>query len=134
MMKPENSSINLLIIEKDDDTRSGIDRFFRMSGYQVTSVANEQDALKTAAEKGKQDLILYNTYLTPPQSFMAAYSLHCQPQLLRIPMIITSVHDHDLDSLDNPDIDDFTVGYITEVSRLDELEHLVECLQEFKNQ
>lgn len=123
---------NLLLIEKDAETRSGIERFFKMSGYRVTSVAGEKEALQLISEDGKQDLILFNTYCPPPESFALAYKLHQLPQFVQIPMVITSVHEHAFDALGDPGIDDFSVAYITEVSRLDELEHLMNCVQSFK--
>lgn len=130
-MTAENSLINLLLIEKDDETRSGIERFFKMSGYRVTCATDEREAIRVAGEESKPDLILFNTYLSPPKSFALAYDLHRQPPVKNIPMVIISVHDHTSDQLDDPDIDAFTVGYITEVARLDELESLVKCLQDF---
>lgn len=103
-----------------------------MSGHRITSVATPAEAISAFIDNPEQDLILFNTYAAPPESFEIAYRLHCQPQIIKIPMLITSVHDHEFENLGDPNIDAFTVGYITEISRLDELENLMNCLRGFK--
>lgn len=122
---------SLLVIERDAETRSGIARFFELSGYLVTAVAGEKEAVQ-AAQEDRQDLIVFNTYSAPPESFALAYRLHQQSSLAKIPIVITSVHDRSFSQLGDPESDDFTIAYITEVSRLDELEHLIKCVQSFK--
>lgn len=128
----EHNPANILLIERDAETRSGIERFFKMSGYSVTAVAGEMDAVQ-AARADRQDLIVYNTYTAPPESFALAYQLHQRSELSKIPMVITSVHDRAFSQVSDPESDNFAVAYITEVSRLDELEHLIKCIQSFKN-
>jgi response regulator RpfG family c-di-GMP phosphodiesterase len=130
-MEAQDKPVNLLLIEKDEETRTGIERFFKMSGYTVTAVAGEKNAVQAVSDN-HQDLIVFNTYSAPPESFALAYALHQNPALNKIPMIITSVHDHEFESLGNPDADDFTVAYITEVSHLDHLERLIKCIEGFR--
>lgn len=126
----EEQQVNLLLIERDAETRSGIERFFKLCGYRVTVVADEKDAVRAATEKSP-DLIVYNTYAPPPESFTLAHGLHQHSSLSKIPMVITSVHEHAFSQINDPDSDNFAVAYIAQVSQLDELEQLIKCVQSF---
>jgi len=124
---------HLLVVENNEETRTTVKCLFEMSGYRVTAVADEQGAAEACIVKGGHDLVLLNTNLPPPASFAAAYKTHRRPELRSIPMIFTSVDEHSIASMNNPEADDFTVAYITEVSCFDELEKLSECLLGFRS-
>ena len=123
---------NLLVIENDKETRRVFKRFFEMSGYRVTAVADEQEAATACSQSDSHNLVLLNTNLPPPESFVAAYKMRRLPELHAMPMIFISVHEHSIASMSNPDVDDFTVGYITEISSIEELERLSKCLLKFR--
>lgn len=118
---------NLLVIETDDATRSGMKRLFEMNGYCVNAVANVKEAEYAASEE-TFDLILFDTNLPPPASFSAAYKVQQQLNLRKTPLIAISVHEHFDLSLKNPDVDSFAVSYLTNVNCFEELEKLTECL------
>jgi len=126
------SDTNLLVIENDGATRSGVKRLFEMSGYRVTAVADEREAAEINVAQHLPDLILFNTNLPPPASLISAYKIYQRPEFDKTPMLVISVHNHSIDFINKPEADDFTVAYLAEVSRFDELEHLVDCLRSFK--
>jgi len=131
MVKTDRIEAALLVIEKDSATRRGMKRLLEMNGYQVRAVADEQEAV-LAARRKKYDLILFDTDLPPPESFNAAYQIYQNAELDDIPIIAISVHKHFNVSLDSPAIDKFTVAYLSNFYRFDELEKLADCLLKMK--
>lgn len=128
----KSPNINLLLIEGDFETRREIKRFFEMSGYYVTAAAGENEAAEMVIKQTQPDLILFNANLPPPASFVSGYQIHDRPEFINIPMVIISVHDHSMHVIDTPEVDDFAIAYITQISRFDELENLVNCFRGFK--
>lgn len=122
---------NLLIIEPDEATRSGMKRLLEMNGYSVSAAANEKEAEIAALQK-TFDLILYDTNLPPPDSFSAAYKVHQNPKLRHISLIAISVHNHFGKLLENPDVDQFSVAYFSNISNFEELEFLTANLLNIK--
>lgn len=122
----ENNSI-LLVIERDTATRSGMKRLLEMNGYKVTAVADQREAAEAAARK-KHDLILFDSNLPPSKSFSAAQILLQNAELRDSPLLVISVREKFNVPLDHPDADNFTVSYVTNLSRFDELEKLIDCL------
>lgn len=131
MVKTERIEATLLVIEKDSPTRHGMKRLLEMDGYRVCAVADEQEAV-LAARRTHYDLILFDTDLPPPESFNAAYQIHQNPELCDIPIIAISVHNHFRVSPDSSATDKFTVAYLANVYRFDELEKLADCLLKMK--
>jgi len=117
----------LLVIEPDAATRSGMKRLLESNGYQVTAVADERKAVAVAQQKD-YDLILFDSNLPPPASFVAAHEIHRRTELKDTPLLLISVHEEFDVPLDNPNADKFTVAYIAGLSRFDELEKLIDCL------
>ena len=97
-------------------------------GYRASVAVNEKSAAAICAAQQKFDLILFDSGLAPPESFIAAHKLSQHPALTDIPMMVVSVHSNFSLPLDNPDIDNFTVAYLSNISRFDELEKLIACL------
>lgn len=126
----ETDSI-LLVIERDTATRLGLKRLLEMNGYKVTAVADEREAA-AVAERKKYDLILFDSNLPPPESFSAAQQLRQNAKLRDSPILIISVHEKFNVPLDDPEADKFTVAYVTNLSRFDELEKLINCLTSAK--
>ena len=129
----ENKNTNsiLLVIEPDAATRSGMKRLLEMNGYAVTAVADDAEA--TIAAHGKNyDLILFDSNLPPPESFAAAHRIRQRAALKNTPLLVISVHETFGAPLDNPDVDNFTVAYLADLSRFSELENLVDCLMRAK--
>lgn len=122
---------NLLVIEPDKATRSGMKRLLKMDGYSVNAVANENEA-EIAARREIFDLILFDTNLPPPDSFSAAYKVHQSPKLRHIPLIAISVHKNFDVPLENPKVDRFSVAYFSDVSDFEELEELTASLLRLK--
>lgn len=108
---------SILVVESDAETRSGMKRLLEMSGYRVTAAADEQEAMQLALHE-HPDLILLDANLPPPASLSAAHRIHQHSELRDVPVAVISVHEHTED-------DSFTVGYITDLSRFDELENLI---------
>ena len=131
MVITDKIEATLLVIEKDSATRRGMKRLLEMDGYRVRAVANEQEAV-LAARRKSYDLILFDTDLPPPESFNAAYQIHQNSELQDIPIIAISVHKHFGVSPDSPAVDKFTVAYLANVYRFDELEKLADCLLKMK--
>ena len=124
--KTQTNSV-LLVIEPDAATRSGMKRLLEMNGYAVTAVAD--DAQATAAARRKNyDLILFDSYLPPPESLAAAHQIHQREELKNTPLLVISVHEKFSVPLNNTDADNFTVAYLADFSRFNELEKLVDCL------
>lgn len=117
----------ILVIESDKATRSGMQSLLEKYGYRV-SVAVHEKAAAISASQQKFDLILFDSGLAPPESLVAAYKLTQQPELNNVPMMVMSVHSNFSVPLDSPDIDNFTVAYLSNISRFDELEKLIRCL------
>lgn len=128
--KKDASSI-LLVIEPDAATRSGMKRLLEMNGYKVVAVADDTEAT-VAARRQNCDLILFDSNLPPPESLAAAHKIHQQAELKNTPLLVISVHEKFNVPLDNPDADNFTVAYLADLSRFDELEKLVCCLRKPK--
>ncbi len=120
----QTASSALLVIEPDAATRSGMKRLLEMNGYAVTAVADSAEATSVARRKN-YDLILFDSYLPPPESLAAAHRIHERAELKDTPLLVISVHENFDASLDNPDADNFTVAFLTNLSRFDELEKLV---------
>ncbi|MEJ7849510.1 MAG: response regulator [Pyrinomonadaceae bacterium] len=117
----------LLVIEPDAATRLGMKRLLEMKGYEVTAVANEREAALIAA-KENYDLILFDSYLPPPASFSAAHKLYQHTELENTPILVISVHG-DLDiPLSDPDVDRFTIAFITNLEDFEGLERLTASL------
>ncbi len=125
----ENIEANsiLLVIEPDAATRSGMKRLLEMNGYAVTAVADDAEATNVARQKN-YDLILFDSYLPPPESLAAAYRIHQREELKNTPLLVISVHEKFAVPPNSPDADNFTVAYLTELSRFNQLEKLVDCL------
>ncbi|MBA3632818.1 MAG: response regulator [Acidobacteria bacterium] len=117
----------LLVIEQNAATRSGMKRLLEMNGYAVTAVADEREAAFVAQQKS-YDFILHDSNLPPPESFAAAYELRQRAELRDTPLLVISVHEKFNVSLNQPDADKFTVAFMTDLSRFDELEKLIGCL------
>ena len=132
MKAGKKTETTLLVIEPDAVTRSGMKRLLEMYGYRVGAVADKREAA-AAARQANYDLILFDTNLPPPESFNAAYQIHKQPELREIPIIAVSVHNQTSVLFDDPNIDNFTVAYLSDISRFDELEKLTAHLLEIKN-
>lgn len=122
-----NTETNLLIIEPDEATRSGMKQLLEMDDYKITAVADENEAV-AAAEKINYDLILFDSNLPPPESFAAAHRIKQSAEIKDTPLIVISVHETFGAPLTNPESDKFTVAYITRLSRFDELKKLIDCL------
>jgi CheY-like chemotaxis protein len=114
----------LLVIEPDAATRSGMTRLLEMNGYAVTAVADDAEATLLARRKS-YDLILFDSYLPPPESLAAAHRIHERAELKDTPLLVISVHEKFGAPLDSPDADKFTVAFLTDLSRFDELEKLL---------
>ena len=129
----ENIEANsiLLVIEPDAATRSGMKRLLEMNGYKVSAVANETEATRAARPK-KFDLILFDSDLPPPESLAAAHRIRQRAELKNTPLLVISVHEKSGAPPDNPDADNFTVAYLVDLSRFNELEKLVDCLMKAK--
>lgn len=117
----------ILVIESDKATRSGMQSLLEKYGYRAAVAVNEKAAAICASQQ-KFDLILFDSGLAAPESFIAAHKLSQHPQLSDVPMMVVSVHSNFSLPLDNPDIDNFTVAYLSNISRFDELEKLIGCL------
>ena len=117
----------ILVIESDGATRSGMKLLVEKYGYMAGVAVNEHEAASIASQN-KYDLILYDTGIAPPESFAAAYKLSRKPELQGIPMIALSVHHEFSLPLNNPDVDNFAVAYISNVSHFEQLERLMHCL------
>lgn len=127
MQNNEKTNPNLLVIESDQATRSGMKRLLEMHGYIVNAVANENEA-ETVSLQREYDLILFDTNLPPPESFSAAHRVHQRPKLKHIPLLAISVHEHFGVSFSDPEIDQFSVVYVTDLNHFDDLEKLSACL------
>jgi len=115
----------LLVVESSEEIRSGMKRLLEMSGYRVVAVANEQEAVEIAPRE-QPDLILMDANLPPPESLSAAHRLHQYAELHAVPLIVISVHRQvEFSVATHPELDDFTVGYITEMSRFNQVEDLI---------
>jgi len=117
----------LLIIEPDAATRSGMQRLLEIKGYEVTAVADEREAAIIAAKKN-YNLILFDSNLPPPASFSAAQRLHQYSELKNTPMLVISVNDKFDIPLNDPDVDRFTVAFITDLDDFEGLERLTASL------
>ncbi len=110
----------VLVVESDQATRSGMKRLLEMYGYYVVVADDEHEAVKVAPH-ARPDLILFDSHLSPPASLSAAHRIRQYKELRRVPVLVISVHD-------SAKTDDFTIGYITDLSRFDELENLINRL------
>ncbi len=117
----------LLVIEPDVATRTGMKRLLEMNGYSVKAVADELEAAVVGNEKD-YDLVVFDSNLPPPQSFAAAHQLHLLAELKNTPVLTISVHEKFDGPINDQDADKFTVVYMTDLSRFDELEKLIGCL------
>lgn len=125
--REDNANSILLIIEPDAATRSGMQRLLEMKGYEVTAVADEREAAITAAKKN-YNLILFDSNLPPPASFSAAHRLHQYSELKNTPMLVISVNDKFDIPLNDPDVDRFTIAFITDLDDFEGLERLTASL------
>ncbi|MEJ7847166.1 MAG: response regulator [Pyrinomonadaceae bacterium] len=121
----------LLIIEPDAATRSGMKRLLEIDGYKVTTVADEREAA-AVAQQIIYNLILFDSNLPPPESFAAAYRLQASPEIKGIPLLVISVHEKSHFAPDDFDADRFSVAYLTNLSRFDEMEKLIDCILPLK--
>ncbi len=121
----------LLVIEPDSATRSGMKRLLEMNGFVVTAVADEREAA-IAARQIIFDLILVDSDLPPPASFAAAHRIHQLAELRNTPVLVISVHGKSNIGPRHLNADNFSVAYMTKVSRFDELEKLIDCLVTIK--
>lgn len=119
----------LLVIEPDAATRAGMKRLLEMNGYDVTAVADRHEA-SLVAERQNYDLILFDSDLPPPDSFNAGYQIHQIIQFNDTPLLIISVHEKLSVPVSSANADKFTVAYITNLTRFDEMEKLLNCLIE----
>lgn len=125
MSQRQEANSILLVVESNEEVRSGMKRLLEMSGYRVAAVANEQEAVQIAT-RAHPDLILLDANLPPPDSLSAAHRLHQYAELHDVPVVVISTHQHGVISVPNdPVLDDFTVGYITEMNRFGQLENLI---------
>ncbi len=128
MSQRQEANSILLVVESNEEIRSGMKRLLEMSGYRVAAVANEQEAVEVAPHE-HPDLILLDASLPPPESLSAAHRLHQYAELHAVPLIVISVHRQaELSVTLNSQLDDFTVGYITEMSRFDQVADLIRRL------
>ncbi len=128
MSRRQEANSILLVVESNEEIRSGLKRLLEMSGYLVAAVANEQEAVEIAPRE-HPDLILMDANLPPPESLSAAHRLHQYAELHAVPLIVISVHQHAaLSVVTNPELDDFTVGYITEMNCFNQVEDLISRL------
>ncbi len=128
----ENANSILLVIEPDAATRTGMKRLLEMSGYTITAVADAAEATSAARDKN-YDLILFDSNLPPPESLAAAHEIRQRRELKNTPVLVISVHERFGAPLDNPDVDNFTVAYLADFSRFNELEKIIASLTTTKN-
>ncbi len=126
----ERKSI-LLVIEPDSATRSGMKRLLEGNGFTVTAVRDESEAVSVAGRM-TFDLILFDSDLPPPASYVLAHSIHQRAALRSTPLLVISVHGKSKFGEHHLDADKFSVAYISELSRFDELETLIDFMLKLK--
>ncbi len=127
----ERKSI-LLVIEPDSATRSGMKRLLEEgTGFTVTAVRDENEAALVAGRL-TYDLILFDSDLPPPASYVLAHSIHQRAALRSTPLLVISVHGKSKFGEHHLDADKFSVAYISELSRFDELETLIDFMLKLK--
>ncbi|MCA1557429.1 MAG: response regulator, partial [Acidobacteria bacterium] len=125
MNQRRETGSTLLVVEHNEEIRGGMKRLLEMCGYRVAVVASEQEAVEIAPF-AHPALILLDASLPPPDSLSAAHRLHQHAELHDIPVVVISVHQRGvIPTANNLEIDDFTIGYITEMNCFSQLENLL---------
>jgi CheY-like chemotaxis protein/phosphoribosyl 1,2-cyclic phosphodiesterase len=83
----DSSSLNILIIDDDEELRILASHILRKNGHKVSELSSGAEALATI-EKNKPDLVLLDLFMPPPDGFEVLRMLRARPDLSCLPIIV----------------------------------------------
>jgi two-component system response regulator MprA len=91
MIREDDTSLNILVVEDVHETRDGIEKLLKADGYRVTVARDERDAIESARLK-HPDLILVSLAGLPREVIVAARRIRERADVReQVPVVVFSV-------------------------------------------